>query len=64
MTVWDKIFTIAPGTENNYLPALRTANKRLFFLWRVIFLWSKGISSVIKQKVFYFLKILTNILFI
>jgi len=32
VTVWDKIFTIAPGTENNYLPALRTANKRLFFL--------------------------------
>jgi hypothetical protein len=32
VTVWDKIFTIAPGTENNYLPSLRNANKRLFFL--------------------------------
>jgi hypothetical protein len=44
VTVWDKIFTIAPSTENNNLPALRTTNKRQFFSWRVIFLWSKGNS--------------------
>jgi hypothetical protein len=51
VTVWDKIFAIAPGTENNYFPALRTANKRLFFLCRVIFLRSKGISSLRLKKI-------------
>ena len=38
VTVWDKIFTIAPGTENNYLPALRTANKRLFLYQAMVLL--------------------------
>jgi hypothetical protein len=39
MSVWDKILTIEPGTENNYLPALRIANKRkhpLKYTFRVL----------------------------
>jgi RHS repeat-associated protein len=38
VTVWDKIFTIAPGTENNYLPSLRNANKRLFLYQAMVLL--------------------------
>jgi hypothetical protein len=42
VNLWTKIFTVEPGTEITYLPALRNANKRLFLYQSMLLLNSNS----------------------